>query len=82
MIISSFLDHDKYGGYFAFLFTCVIVMYEKLENLHIAESILLATILLLCGGTLYIENTGFFVLLVIFYIQVIKCYFVRNLAHP
>lgn len=75
MLISPFLEPTQYGSYLAFLFACVVIMYENLTHLHHRPEIMaLSGLLLLCGGFLYKDNPGLFVLLLAGFLQSIKLY--------
>lgn len=82
MFVISLLDHKQYGGYFAFLLACVIVMFERLDHMHTRSTIAIAGVLLACGAFIYSENAGFFVLLVAFFLQSVKMHGLKSRALP
>lgn len=76
---------DKYAAYFAFLFVCVIVMYDRMTQFHKSGvAIGLALLLLVCGAFIVRDEPGLFVLVLAAFFQVAGSYAlaVKSRAHP
>lgn len=83
MIIGPFFEATQYGTYLAFLLACVVIMYENVTHLHhLPASMVAAGLLVLCGGFLYKDNPGLFVLLVAGFLQTVKMYVLKSRAPP
>lgn len=77
-MLNAFIDPTKYGGYFAFLLACVIVMFDKLEQLHTLPHVLLLLGIAVSSAMIYNDNAGLTLLVVALYMQAFSVYIQKN----
>ena len=74
------LSPQEYGAYFAFLVICLIIVYDKLEQLHTPIFIGVVAALAICS--IFVENPGLFIIVCALLLESWKVYLLKNRVHP
>lgn len=79
-MLTSFIDPKQYGGYFAFLLSSVIVLYDRLHELQTLQ-FLVGILILACASLMIInDNPGITVLMVAFFLQGVSTYVIQTMG--